>query len=89
MSETIDSLEWMDDRTKLKAKDKLYRILLHIAYPGSDIHNDTWAMHRLEEVKVDPTHGFGSWIMSCVWLDYELETRQNYQKTPTLQIGSH
>ena len=58
-TEIIDELDWMDDQTRLRAKEKANAMATHIAYPD-ELLDDKKLSDRYENVKTIPRQIFST-----------------------------
>ncbi|XP_032593275.1 neprilysin-2 isoform X3 [Drosophila grimshawi] len=69
-SDILNEINWMDDKTKKEAQQKLYSMATHIGYPDEMLDNDKLAKYY-EKLDIDPDRYFESFLkMNIFGTDY-------------------
>ncbi|KAM8706002.1 hypothetical protein ACLKA7_010320 [Drosophila subpalustris] len=69
-NDILDEVNWMDDKTKKEAKEKLHSMATHIGYPDEMLDNDKLAKY-FEKLEINPDKYFESFLsMNIFGTDY-------------------
>ncbi|XP_062124663.1 neprilysin-2-like isoform X3 [Drosophila sulfurigaster albostrigata] len=69
-NDILDEVNWMDDKTKQEAKEKLHSMATHIGYPDEMLDNEKLAKY-FEKLEINPDKYFESFLaMNIFGTDY-------------------
>ncbi|XP_062123109.1 neprilysin-2-like [Drosophila sulfurigaster albostrigata] len=60
-NEILDEVNWMDDKTRLEAKNKLHKMATNIGYPDELLDNEKLNKYY-EKLEIDPNNYFKSYL---------------------------
>lgn len=81
-NDILDEINWMDDKTKKEAKEKLHSMATHIGYPDEMLDNEKLAKYY-EKLDINPDRYFESFLaMNIFGTDYSFnKLRKPVNKT--------